>query len=376
MKLNTLLLMVSSSPTPRGLLLTLVLTVDDAFAFVGHHPTTPLVIINHREVVLLQGSSNDVQFDGEWSFESGRECKRISQINQLLTSNQIDLLTNMSKCQALHPKSTVDADNEVRTNVTNQLLVHESILSSRFDLPFLRRTKIGPSSIDGAGRGLFAIESINKGEAITCYPGDAVLYELPDETDNIHDEIDADESNDDDNDDDDDDEGTETICLWGAHVPLIDRWDEDTVFDGTEMIQPLTAYAVSVDDEYAIMGHPALDDNPAYFDHFANDGAGQFALEGPHSQNNILAALELGLDVSSSSDSKDNDDDEEEFGVEENIAAYVLKSLEVANAMHRSLVDGLHVVTVATRDIKAGDEIFVSYGPDYWVENSWQDCVF
>jgi len=360
------LMMVLPLPIPRGLLLTLVLTVDDAFAFVGHHPTTPLVIINHR--VLLQGSSNDVQFDGEWSFESGHECKRISQINQLLTSNQIDLLANMSKCQALHPKSTVDADNEIRTNVSNKLLVHESILSSRFDLPFLRRTKIGPSSIDGAGRGLFAIENINKGEAITCYPGDAVLYELPGETDNIHDEIDADESNDDDN--DDDDEGTETICLWGAHVPLIDRWDEDTVFDGTETIQPLTAYAVSVDDEYAIMGHPALDDNPAYFGHFANDGAGQFALEGPHSQNNILAALELGLDVSSSSDSKYNDDEEEEFGVEENIAAYVLKSLEVANAMHRSLVDGLHVVTVATRDIKAGDEIFVSYGPDYWVENS------
>lgn len=364
--------MIRVSTSPRGLLLTLlVLTADDTFAFVHHHPTTPLLIINHREVVLLlRGSSNDVQFDGEWQFESGKEpCKRISQINQLLTSNQLDLLANMSKCQTLHPKSTVDADNEVRTNISNEVLVHESILSSRFDLPFLHRTKIGPSSIDGAGRGLFAIEDIIKGEAITCYPGDAILYELPDETDGIDDEIDTDESNDNDDvddDDDDDDEGTETICLWGAHVPLIDRWDEDIVFDGTETIQPLTAYAVSVDDEYAIMGHPALDDNPAYFGHFANDGAGQFALEGPHSQNNILAALELGLDITSEND----DDDNEEYGVEENIAAYVLKSLEVANAMHRSLVDGLHVVTVATRDIKAGDEIFVSYGPDYWVENS------
>lgn len=359
--------MILSSSIPRGLLLTLVLTADDTIAFVGHHPTTPLIIINR---VLLRGSSSDVQFDGEWQFENGREpCERILQINQLLTSNQLDLLTNMSKCQKLHPKSTVEADNEVRTNVSNELLVHESILSSRFDLLFLHRTKIGPSSIDGAGRGLFAIEDINKGEAITCYPGDAVLYELQDETDDFNDEIDANESNDDDdNDDDDDDEGTETICLWGAHVPLIDRWDEDTVFDGTETIQPLTAYAVSVDDEYAIMGHPALDDNPAYFGHFANDGAGQFALEGPTSQNNILAALELGLDTSSQENN--DDDEEEEFGVEENIAAYVLKSLEVANAMHRSLVDGLHVVTVATRDIKAGDEIFVSYGPDYWVENS------
>ncbi|KAL3808794.1 hypothetical protein ACHAXA_011178 [Cyclostephanos tholiformis] len=236
-------------------------------------------------------------------------------------------------------------------------MVHEAILSTRLHLPFLHRTKLGPSKINGAGRGLFAIENIAKGEAISCYPGDALLYELPPSDDE---EGDVDET------EDDYEDGTETICLWGAHVPLAYRWDEDKVFDGTESTPPLTAYAVSVDEHYSIMGHPDLDDNPAYFGHFANDGAGEFAFDGPNSQNNKMAALELGLDTGED----EGDEGDEELRVEDNIAAYVMRSLEVSNAMHRSLVDGLHVVTVATRDIAAGEEIYITYGPDYWVENS------
>jgi hypothetical protein len=68
---------------------------------------------------------------------------------------------------------------------------------------------------------------------------------------------------------------------------------------------------------------------------------------------NIEAAMELGLDI------------EEELGVEENIAAYVLKSIEVGNAMHkpfegRAIKEEIHMVTVATRDIEAGEEILVT----------------
>ena len=109
------------------------------------------------------------------------------------------------------------------------------------------------------------------------------------------------------------------------------------------------------------MGHPELEINSAYAGHYANDGAGHLALEKPNSQNNIIASLELGLDTEGM-----NDDDDGEIGVEENIAAYVLTSIEIANAMHRSVdEEGSHIVTVATRDIQAGDEIFVTYGPDY-----------
>jgi hypothetical protein len=322
-----------------------------ASAFV--HPTNTIQKFASRSSITVVRAFDDdhnfIMIDGE--------SRIISQISKLLKDSQFELLSDPSKLLGQHPQSTVEADNQMRKMDPKQM-VHEAILSSRLHLPFLHRTKLGPSKIDGAGRGLFAIENIAKGEAISCYPGDAVLYELPSSED---DEDDVDETEDDFEDVyDEDEEGTETICLWGAHVPLSLRWDEDKVFDGTESTPPLTSYAVSVDDHYSIMGHPELDDNPAYFGHFANDGAGEFAFEGPNSQNNKIAALELGLDTG----------EDEELGIEGNIAAYVLKSLEVSNAMHRSLIDGLHVVTVATRDIMAGEEIYVTYGPDYWVENS------
>ena len=105
------------------------------------------------------------------------------------------------------------------------------------------------------------------------------------------------------------------------------------------------------------MGHPELQVNSAYSGHYANDGAGHLALEKPNSQSNFNAALELGLDTDGMNDNDDGDD-AGEIGVEEYIAAYVLTSIEIANAMHRSIVEeGSHIVTVATRDIQAGEEI-------------------
>lgn len=310
-----------------------------------HVPRDSIFMIHHTS----PGGHTVMRDDG---------CHLTTLINELLMDNQLELLSNASQRQKLHPQSTVAADNENR-GLAPQQMVQEILLSSRLHLPFLSRTKVGPSNIVGAGRGLFATENIAKGEIITCYPGDALLYELPlpdNETNNMDDES-EDELSDYDEDDED---GAETIVLWGSHVPPHDIWDEDKVFDGNESTIPLTSYAVSVDDHYSVMGHPSLDDDPAYYGHFANDGAGHLALEGPNSQNNLLAAIELGLDTTN----------EEFLGAEENIAAYVLKSLEVANAWHKSLGDGSHVVTVATRDIEAGEEILVTYGPDYWLGHS------
>lgn len=344
--------MISSSLIQRLLLTIQALTVVAAFVVPG-----PISFTNHRPTINVQVSHSNQE--SIIIMDSG--CELTAKIQRLLIENQLDLLANASKRHKLHPQSTVDADNENRGELAPQQVVQEVLLSSRLHLPFLRRAKLGPSRIDGAGRGLFATEKISKGEVITCYPGDALLYELPSsyyETDdnvNEYDEtlVDYHENK------DDDDDGTETIVLWGSHVPPQNVWDEDKVFDGSESTIPLTSYAVSVDDHYSVMGHPALDDDPAYYGHFANDGAGHLAFEGPNSHNNLQAAIELGLDTN-----------EDGLGIETNIAAYVLKSLEVANAWHKSLVDGSHVVTVATRDIDAGEEILVTYGPDYWLEHS------
>jgi hypothetical protein len=284
----------------------------------------------------------------------------ISRIDKLLKKKQQELLSNTSKLQEQHPQSVVAADNEAREArgaLTSEQMVREALLSTRLPLPFLHRTKLGPSKLNGAGRGLFAAENIAEGEVITCYPGDALLCEMPSLEDFNENEVNEKEEEYDDNlDDEDEDEYIDEVVLWGAHVTTNDRWDDDTVFDGTESTPALTSYAVSVNDGYySVMGHPSLDDNPAYYGHFANDGAGQLALEKANSPNNIQAAKELGLDT------------EEEFSVEENIALYVLKSIEVANAKHQSLVVGdLHMLTVATRDIEEGEEIYVTYGHEYW----------
>ena len=114
-----------------------------------------------------------MQFDGEWQFDG--ECKRISQINQLLKDNYLELLSDAAKRQTLHPQDTVAGDNEAH-DVDAVQMIHKAILSVQLHLPFLHRTKLGPSNINRAGLGIFATKDIAKREAITCYPGDAVLY--------------------------------------------------------------------------------------------------------------------------------------------------------------------------------------------------------
>ncbi|KAL7552223.1 hypothetical protein ACHAWF_017659 [Thalassiosira exigua] len=233
------------------------------------------------------------------------------QMDKVLMERRQVLLSDSSLLQQQHPQSTIAADNELRDNMnlSTEQMAHEALLSSRLpDLRFLNRSEVRSSEINGAGRGLFATENIPKGEIITCYPGDALLWKV---TSSVED----------------------SIVLWGAHVPKADVCEEDAVFGGTESAPPLTSYVVSVDDQYSVLGHPSLDDNPAYYGHYANDGAG---------------LDELGLDI------------KEELGVEENIAAYVSKSVELANAMHKPFKGGAHMVTVATRDIEAGEEILVT----------------
>lgn len=289
----------------------------------------------------------------------------IQHIHQLLMVKKQALLDGLlddpSKLNDQSPLSIVAADNDLRDEfLTTEQRVYETLLSSRLHLPFLNRSIVGPSKIEGAGRGLFATEDIKEGDVITCYPGDALLCELlvpsPDSKDEGGDKGDSFDF------DDDENQAVDEVVLWGTHVHKSDRWDDDTVFDGSKSNPPLTSYAVMMNEAYAVMGHPSLDDNPAYIGHFANDGAGHLAYEMPDSPRNIEASFELGLET---------DRENSEFGVEDSIAAYVLKSLEVANAIHQPLdANEFHMVTVATRDVKKGEEILTTYGHDYWISDN------
>ena len=291
---------------------------------IHHHSTVDSIIINEH--------NND---------------STVAQIGQTLQELEKNYLANPSKLQPILEQHK-DDDREPTPNE----LVKETLLSTRLPNLQLNRTCIGPSTIEGAGRGLFATEDIAKGELITCYPGDALLCdysELEEEDDGeVDEEYNFDEEDfnfEDDEYDDEESDYVEEIVLWGGHVDTADRLDEDEVFDGIidEDLSPLTSYAASVDDVYSVMGMSILDNDPAYYGHFANDGAGHIALQ-------------TGVD------------DATRIGIEEIISSYVSESVELSNAIHRPIAEGLHLGTVATKAIKKGEEVMVTYGTEYWID--------
>mmetsp|Transcript_31419 Transcript_31419/g.66117 ORF Transcript_31419/g.66117 Transcript_31419/m.66117 type:complete len:337 (-) Transcript_31419:107-1117(-) len=289
-----------------------------------------------------------------------------SQINEGLIKRLQELTEDTSKLEPIQlqylnmeaSSSTTHRDNDDAASgvdiLSPERLARETLLTTRLNNIRLNRTRIDESGIEGAGRGLFAMEDIAKGEIITCYPGDALLCEYG-QDDNLVD-IDNNEEEDEEQYHDEEFEFINQIVIWGEHVTMEERMDEDAVFDGIEelSISPLTSYSVSLDGVYSVMGLPALDKDPAYYGHFANDGAGHYLIF-------------------------ENGHDNRKSSVDESIiSAYALESVNLSNAIHELLDDdggfalgGLHVVTRATKDIKEGEEILVKYGHDYWLANEF-----
>ena len=115
---------------------------------------------------------------------------------------------------------------------------------------------------------------------------------------------------------------SEDKTVWGDHID--DYCSKSFSIDQEFMLRAIT-------DEWGIVALPELDKDPAYLGHFANDG-----VEFPPR-------------------------------CEADLSLYVLDSNDIANAMHQGL-EGCHMVTIATRDIERDEEIFVTYGPEYWME--------
>jgi hypothetical protein len=136
------------------------------------------------------------------------------------------------------------------------------------------------------------------------------------------------------------------VVTWGDHVT-----SGDLIANGIDVDAPnttndsvttkkipdiLLSYMIHATDDYGLLGLPVgaswnATDDTTYLGHFANDGA-----------SNIPYTLcEL--------------------------APYVIESSELSNAVHKAIC-GCHMVTVATRDIRRGQEIFVVYGPGYWMD--------
>jgi len=264
----------------------------------------------------------------------------------------------------LRAEATNDTGGRTKNdrNLSPDEWARETLLSTRIPGLPLRRTVVGPSTIPGAGRGLFAAQDIAEGELITCYPGDALVYTPPYADGDGNEEEEEEEEDDDDYGEDEDDEDIgDEIVVWGSHVSTVDRWDDSAVFDGrwetgdddngdvkpgtAANRRPLTDYALYVCDAYAVLGVPSLPVDPAYAGHYANDGAGGLA----------MGAGGIGEGGSG--------------GVEEGIVAFIDESLRLANAQNR-VVEDSHMGTIATRNIAEGEEIMVTYGIDYWLEHT------
>lgn len=106
---------------------------------------------------------------------------------------------------------------------------------------------------------------------------------------------------------------------WGKHV----KQSKQLSVDSQYMLQ-------AVSDDWGIAALPGNAKDTTYLGHYANDGAKYPTCEA-------------------------------------DLSRYVLESDSRANAMHQPIKD-CHMVTIATKDIEKGQEIFVTYGPEYWME--------
>ena len=321
------------TPMPPSLAFVLVLPVLHAFQVgnslsdcAGGRPTPALPTRSTRSRVQTSASASD-SIDG--SIADG--CTYAQRISEALSQYKSELESSRELLLERSPLPANETDSELRGEVDPVLMTREAIICSRLDLPFLKRCDVRTSTIEGAGRGLFAAEDINEGEVITCYPGDALLYGIPtdgdeEDEDEVEDAVASEvELNDqmsklaEDLDyyfsEEDEETEVDEMILWGRHVASGDRWDEDVVFDGDEPNPPLTSTAVYLDETYAIMGHPDLVDNPAYAGHLANDGAGHLAFV--------------------------KQSEKDEGSVEEMISEYILGSLEVRRHRQLSILEVL-----------------------------------
>jgi len=196
------------------------------------------------------------------------------------------------------------------TDEMSQESVCFSLFRTRFPKLRLNRCYVGvESTIDGAGRGLFASRDIEEGELITLYPGDVMLaWERTVG-----------------------DFAGEVGVMFGNHVQKDDQKrtaDRLTTDDAR-------AYELKIGGRHSVVADPFLVDDAAYIGHIANDYS-------------ILNSRDKA-----------------------SVDSYVKSSKKGHNAAH-FVLEGSHFVTVATRNISHDEEIFVSYGFSYWFSRSRQ----
>jgi len=181
------------------------------------------------------------------------------------------------------------------------------LLRTRLSNLQLNRCYAAESTITDAGNGVFAGRDIELGELITLYPGDAVL--IQDSTAG-------------------EDVAAPVGVMFGNHVNLGDR---DTSGVTTHQAR---SYEMEINTYTSIVADPRIDiEGCAYMGHVCNDGAVL------HEFDKVSREI------------------------------YTAATAESCNAEH-IVMEGAHMGTIATKAIKKGAEVFVSYGEGYWLSRS------
>lgn len=185
----------------------------------------------------------------------------------------------------------------------------------------LRTTRIPPRHVNSTvekrqsdvhGVGLFATSDVDKGDMLTSFPVDCSLYS--------------------------DENGLPKACY-----SVLIEWDRlknggaaDAVLENRSFAHIVTSDGVPLSMALESM----VPYCPGHLAHWANDAASM--PDTSHCSNKERKAIEK---------------------------SYLTESFVGTNAQHASLADGIFVFAVATRPIKKGEEILVSYGVDWW--SSW-----
>lgn len=217
--------------------------------------------------------------------------------------NLVDLEKNLAMVSNL---LTIKEETFIKPDGTSLVIRDKmsSLLSSIFPLN-LDSVEVKASSVHG--KGVFATKPIKTGEIITFYPGDSANY-IPDGNEDKTDHL--------------------VICHLSNRVKKLTDC-ENTEETASNFYNKHWEYNCKVSDYYSITGHPELDKDPNYVGHLIND---RYVCD----FKRITPSIYLEL------------------------------SAKRTNAIFKNLKNNTHVSVVARRDIAVGEEIFVTYGIEYW----------
>ncbi|OEU17624.1 hypothetical protein FRACYDRAFT_238048 [Fragilariopsis cylindrus CCMP1102] len=295
----------------------------------------------HNNVDIVDNDDND-DGDGDTFDTLSELLLQLSIINDVYnttTSTTINSSSSQQKEQKVARQKEILLSRLDDNNNNNK---SSSSCSSSNSTLNIHRTYVAKSQISSAGRGLFACNDYPKGTLLTCYPGDA-LVDL-----------------------------TTGSITWGSHTTQQRQHsqsksksqhsstssttdDDDDGVDVPEEEEINHDYMLrAIHEDWGIVALPELYDNDINNNNNNNNNNDPF-----DSSSTFASASYLGHFA--------NDGVISPPLCESELAMYVIESNDISNAMHQACQD-CHMVTIATKSIKAGDEIFVTYGPEYWSE--------